>query len=52
MTTKTMPISFRLDPKDKAALDLAAAEERRSLSNLLSLIVRDWLDRRERGAGE
>jgi hypothetical protein len=44
---KSLPISFRLDEDEKAALEKAAATEARSVSSLLTLIVRDWL--RERG---
>ncbi|WP_164738158.1 ribbon-helix-helix domain-containing protein [Frigidibacter oleivorans] len=41
--TKTLPLSFRLDPADKLALERAAAADGRSVSNLLVLIVREWL---------
>jgi len=41
--TKSFPISFRLDPNDKSALEKAAAEDARSVSSLLTLIVRQWL---------
>jgi len=43
---KTLPISFRLEAIDKKALDEAAEEDARSLSSLLTLIVRQWLTER------
>ena len=46
---KQLPTSFRLDPADKLALERAAKADGRSLSNLLTLIVRDWLARRASG---
>lgn len=45
--TKSFPISFRLDPNEKAALEKAAAEDARSVSSLLTLIVRQWLAERD-----
>lgn len=45
--SKGLPISFRLDPVDKQALDKAADEEARSVSSLLTLIVRQWLADRD-----
>jgi hypothetical protein len=44
---KGLPISFRLDDADKQALDKAAADDARSVSSLLTLIVRQWLADRE-----
>ncbi|MCE6960567.1 hypothetical protein LAZ40_16200 [Cereibacter sphaeroides] len=44
MTAKVSPISFRLLPDTKAALDKAAADDRRSVSSLLDKIVTEWLE--------
>ena len=47
MTQKSVPISFRLLPEVKAALETAAREDSRSVSSLLDKLVNDWL--RDRG---
>lgn len=47
MTQKGLPISFRLTPEKKQALETAAEEDSRSVSSMLDKIVSDWL--RERG---
>jgi len=47
MTTRSNPTSIRLDPKVKKALDKAAAEDSRSLNNMIEKILTDWL--REHG---
>lgn len=44
---KGLPISFRLDERTKAALETAASDDARSVSSLVTLILRDWL--REKG---
>lgn len=43
---KGLPVSFRLDDDDKRALEAAAKDEARSVSSLLTLIVRQWLSNR------
>lgn len=48
---KGLPVSFRLEAAEKLALDRAAEAENRSVSNLLTVIVREWLAQRERGGG-
>ena len=40
---KGFPISFRLEMSEKAALEAAAEKDARSVSSLLTLIVREWL---------
>jgi hypothetical protein len=47
MSTRPNPTSIRLDPKIKKALDKAAADDSRSLNNMIEKILTDWL--RERG---
>lgn len=47
MSNKGVPVSFRLLPEVKSALEIAAREDSRSMSSLLDKIVSDWL--RERG---
>lgn len=37
------PTSFRMDPNLKAALETAAAEDGRSISQMLDRILRAWL---------
>ncbi|SFI84577.1 hypothetical protein [Albimonas pacifica] len=40
---KSAPIGFRIDPEIKAALERAAKDDDRSLSSLVTIILRDWL---------
>lgn len=47
MKNKGVPVSFRLLPDVKAALETAAREDSRSVSSLLDKLVSDWL--RDRG---
>ena len=47
MAQKGVPVSFRLLPEVKAALDAAAKADHRSVSSLLDKLVTDWL--RENG---
>jgi hypothetical protein len=53
MTTKKSkklhPVNVRLDDQTLKELHAVAAEENRSLSNLVFTVLRDWLDKR-RGA--
>ncbi|WP_158247984.1 hypothetical protein [Paracoccus sp. SY] len=44
---KGAPIGFRIDADIKAALEAAAEADDRSLSSLVTIILRDWL--KERG---
>lgn len=43
MTQKGVPVSFRLLPDVKSALDKAAKDDHRSVSSLLDKLVSDWL---------
>jgi hypothetical protein len=43
---KTLPISFRLPPALKTAAERAAADDLRSLSSLIELALRDYLQDR------
>jgi len=42
MAQKGVPVSFRLLPEVKAALDAAAKADHRSVSSLLDKLVTDW----------
>ena len=44
MTTKSETVTFRIRPDVKDALRQAAALERRSLANMLEVMIRDWSD--------
>ncbi|SEN42378.1 hypothetical protein SAMN04489859_1006148 [Paracoccus alcaliphilus] len=44
---KGAPIGFRIDPEIKAALEAAAKADDRSVSSLVTIVLRDWL--RENG---
>ncbi len=41
--TKTQPVGVRLDPEVKAALELLAKEDHRSLSSLITKIISEWM---------
>lgn len=43
MASKTAPVSVRLPPEIKAALERAAKADTRSLSSLIEKILTDWL---------
>lgn len=43
MTEKSLPISFRLPPETKAALDAAAKADHRSVSSLVEKVLTDFL---------
>jgi hypothetical protein len=40
---KSLPVSFRLPPDTKAALEKAARDDARSTSSLMEKLVTDWL---------
>lgn len=41
-TAKTETVTFRIRPEIKAALRQAAEDERRSLANMLEVMIRDY----------
>lgn len=41
--TKTTPVSVRLPPEVKAALDEAAGRDTRSISSMIEKVLTDWL---------
>lgn len=43
MSQKGVPVSFRLLPEVKEALDAAAKADHRSVSSLLDKLVTEWL---------
>lgn len=43
MASKTAPVSVRLPPEVKVALERAAKADTRSLSSLIEKILTDWL---------
>jgi hypothetical protein len=43
MSQKTLPVSARLAPEIKKALEAAAKADGRSTSNLMEKIIADWL---------
>ena len=45
---KTDQIAIRIDPAMRIALEAVAAKDERSLSNLIKLILREWLENREK----
>jgi hypothetical protein len=47
--TVTAQIGLRLHPELRAALEQAAARERRPLSNLMRIALSDWLVSRQQG---
>jgi predicted transcriptional regulator len=44
MPNKTLPVSIRLTPETKRALEAAAEADHRSLSSLMEKILSDWLE--------
>jgi uncharacterized protein (DUF1778 family) len=44
MASKTLPVSLRLAPETKVALERAAKADHRSLSSLMEKIIADWLE--------
>lgn len=43
MTTTKPPVFIRVEPKTKAAIEKAAADEQRSVSNLVERVMTEWL---------
>lgn len=41
---KGAPIGFRLDPEIKSALENAARDDERSISSMVTIILRKWLE--------
>jgi hypothetical protein len=48
---KTETVTFRVHPEVKRALLAAAKAERRSMANMLELIVLDWCERKSPTSG-
>jgi hypothetical protein len=44
-TTKTTTLTFRIDPRFKEALRVAAVHEHRSISNMVEVLIRDYCGR-------
>lgn len=47
MTKRTDQVNVRLDPKMKEKLNAYARAEKRTVSNLIFLIIDEWLERKE-----
>lgn len=45
-TAKTATLTFRIDPGLKEALRIAADQERRSIANMVEVLIRDYCDQR------
>ena len=45
MPSETITVATRVSPELKDRLDRAAKAERRTLSNLVNLVLEDWLDK-------
>lgn len=43
MTEKLTPVSFRLPPAKKAALEKAASDDTRSVSSMIEKVLTDYL---------
>ncbi|WP_302141353.1 ribbon-helix-helix protein, CopG family [Halomonas alkalicola] len=44
-TTKTATVTFRIDPALKEALRTAAAQEHRSIANMVEVLIREYCGR-------
>lgn len=44
-TAKTTTLSFRIDPRLKEALRMAAEREHRSIANMVEVLIRDYCER-------
>ena len=49
-SAKTETVTFRISPEIKATLRQAAERERRSLTNMLEVMIPDWSDAHETAA--
>lgn len=47
-TTKTETLTVRLSPEVKAQLRQAAAQEHRSLANMIAVMIRYWVETADR----
>ncbi len=47
MPTKTLPVSVRLPPNVKKALERAAKDDTRSVSSLIEKVLTNWLRENE-----
>lgn len=45
-TVKTATLTFRIDPGLKEALRTAADQERRSIANMVEILIRDYCEQR------
>ncbi len=45
-TVKTATLTFRIDPRLKEALRIAADQEHRSIANMVEVLIRDYCERR------
>lgn len=45
-TTKTATLTFRIDPALKEALRVAADQQRRSIANMIEILIRDYCEQR------
>ena len=46
-STKAATLTFRIDPEIKEALRTAAQQERRSLANMIDVMVLEWCERHD-----
>lgn len=46
-TTKTATLTFRIEPEVKEALRTAAHQERRSIANMVEVLIRDYCGRND-----
>ena len=44
-TVKTATLTFRIDPRLKDALRIAADQEHRSIANMVEILIRGYCDR-------
>jgi len=45
-TIKTATLTFRIDPRLKEALRIAADQEHRSIANMIEILIRDYCKQR------
>ena len=46
-TIKTATLTFRINPGLKEALRIAAAQEHRSIANMIEVLIRDYCEQRD-----